>query len=85
MNIKNYLLDYIRYKQLNWYGHMQRMDEKRLPRKNLRWCPPGRRRRRKGRHRNVPMQEFTTENRERGIGDFNWIDREGWRNKIYLL
>ena len=26
MNIKNSLLDYIRYKQLNWYGHVQRMD-----------------------------------------------------------
>ena len=27
MNIKNSILDYIRYKQLNWYGHVQRKDE----------------------------------------------------------
>ena len=25
MNIKNLVSDYIRYKQLNWCGHMQRM------------------------------------------------------------
>ena len=29
MNIKNsiFFCFFIRYKQLNWYGHMQRMDE----------------------------------------------------------
>ena len=26
MNIKNSVLDYMRYKQLNWYGLVQRMD-----------------------------------------------------------
>jgi hypothetical protein len=26
MNIKNSVLDYIRHEQLNWYGHVQRMD-----------------------------------------------------------
>ena len=31
MNIKNFVLDYIRNKQLNWYGHVQRMDKERLP------------------------------------------------------
>ena len=29
IKIKNSVLDYIRYKQLNWYGHVQRMDEER--------------------------------------------------------
>ena len=57
MNITNYVLDYIRCKQLNWYGHVQRMEEERLPRKILEWCPPGRRR--KGRPRNSWMQEVT--------------------------
>ena len=50
MNINNSVLDYIRYKQLNWYGYVQRTDEERPPRKILRRCPPGRRR--KGRPRN---------------------------------
>ena len=35
MNIKNPVLDYVRYKQLNWYGHVQRMDEERLLRRIL--------------------------------------------------
>ena len=46
MNIKNSVLDDIRYKQLNWYGHGRRMNEERLPRKILEQCPTGRRRRR---------------------------------------
>ena len=78
MNIKNSGLDNIRYKQLNWYGHMQRMDQERLPRRILEWCPPGRRI--KGRLRNSWMQELTTEMREREIGDL-----EGWRKTINLL
>ena len=45
MNIKNSVLDYMRHKQLNWYAHMQRMNEERLPGKVLEWCPLGRRRR----------------------------------------
>ena len=34
MNIKNLVLEYIRYEQLNWYGHVRRMNEKRIPKKN---------------------------------------------------
>ena len=34
-NIKNSVLDYIRYKQLNWYGHVRRMNEEKLSRKIL--------------------------------------------------
>ena len=26
-NIKNQILDYIEYKELNWYGHVRRMNE----------------------------------------------------------
>ena len=79
MNIKNSVLDYIKYEQLNWYGHVKRMDqERRLPRRILEWCPPGRRR--KGRPRNSWMQEVTTGMREWGICDWEWVDREGEEN-----
>ena len=75
MNIKNSVLDYIKYKQLNWYGYV-------LPRRILEWCPPGRQRKEKP--RNSWMQEVTTGMRERGICDLEWVDREGWRKKINL-
>ena len=80
MNIKYYVLDYIRYKELNRYGHVQRMDEERLPLKILECCPPGRRRR--GRPQNLWMQEVTTGMREieRGIDGVG--RQEGWRRKI---
>ena len=35
MNIKNSILDYIRYKQMNWYGHVERIEEERLTPKIL--------------------------------------------------
>ena len=75
MNIKNSVLDYIKHKQLNWYGYVQRLDQEMLPRRILEWCPPGSRR--KARPRKSWMQEVTTEIRERGIGDLEWVDREG--------
>ena len=34
MNIKN-SVDFVRYKQLNSYDHVQRMDQERLPRRIL--------------------------------------------------
>ena len=39
MNIKNLVLDYIRYKQMNWYGRVGRINEERPPEKKLKWCP----------------------------------------------
>ena len=36
-NIKNSVLNYIRHKQLNWYGQVQRMNEEKLPRIFLEW------------------------------------------------
>ena len=71
-NIKNSVLDYIRYKQLKWYGHVQRMHQERLPTRN--WCPPGRLR--KGRPRNSWMQEVTIGMREREIGDRELVEKE---------
>jgi hypothetical protein len=37
-----YLLDDIKTKQLQWYGHVQRMEEGRLPKETMKWCPPAR-------------------------------------------
>ena len=65
---------------MNWYDHAQRMNEERLHRKTLEWCPPGRRI--KGRPQNSCMQEVTTGIRNKGIDNMEWIDREEWRRKV---
>ena len=78
MSIKNSVLDYVRYKHLNWHGQMQRKDEERLPRRILEWCPHGRRR--KGRPRNSWMQEVTTGmragNLRLGMGRQRGVEKE---------
>jgi len=43
MNVTRSLLDDIMTKQLKWYGHVQRMEVGRLPKKVMKWSPPGRR------------------------------------------
>ena len=35
----------IKTKQLQWYGHVQRMEEWRLPKEVTKWLPTGRRKR----------------------------------------
>ena len=45
MNVTRSLLEDIKTKQLEWYGHVQRMEEGRLPKKVMKWSPPGRRKR----------------------------------------
>ena len=43
MNVARSLLDDIKTKQLQWYGHVQRMEEGRLPKEVMKWSLPGRR------------------------------------------
>ena len=45
MNVTSSLLDDIKTKQLQWYGHVQRMEDGRLPKRVMKWRPPGRRKR----------------------------------------
>jgi len=45
LDVVRYLLDDIKTKQLQWYGHVQRMEEGRLPKEVVKWRPPGRRKR----------------------------------------
>jgi hypothetical protein len=39
------LLAAIKTKQLQWYGHVERMEEGRLPKEAMKWRPPGRKKR----------------------------------------
>ena len=45
INVARSLLDDIKTKQLQWYGHVQRIEEGRLPKEVMKWSPPGRRKR----------------------------------------
>jgi hypothetical protein len=45
MNVSRSLLDDIKRKELQWYGHVQRMEEGRLSKEVMKWRPPGRRKR----------------------------------------
>ena len=45
MDVTRSVLDDIKTKLLNWYGHVQRMEERRLPKDVMKWSPPGRRKR----------------------------------------
>ena len=74
MDIKSYVLDYMKYKQLNRYYHLRRMDEERLPGKSFEWCPLGKRI--KGRPRNSRIKEVTVGMREKEFNNMEWVDRE---------
>ena len=63
MNVKNSMIDYVTYKQLNWYEHIKRMPEERILRRVWEWCPPERGGR--GRTRNTWMQEIMTGMKEK--------------------
>lgn len=43
MKVEDTIVDEVRTKQLVWYGHVQRMEENRLPKQVLTWNPAGRR------------------------------------------
>ena len=67
------LLDDIKTKQLQWYGHVQRMEDGRLPIEVMKWRPPGRRKR--GR------PKLTWAERIRGLMGENGLIEEDWNDR----
>ncbi|XP_030752880.1 uncharacterized protein LOC115879957 [Sitophilus oryzae] len=45
MGVKHRISEDIKINQLRWYGHVQRMEENRIPKKILNWTPQGKRKR----------------------------------------
>ena len=74
MNIARSLLDDIKTKQLQWYGHVHRMEEGRLPKEVMKWRPPGRRKRGRPKLRGLMG--------EKGFMKEDWNCRSNWRKKI---
>jgi hypothetical protein len=80
MNVERSPLDDIKTKQLQWYGHVQRMEEGRLPKEVVKWRPPGRRKR--GRPKLTLAEGIGGLMGERGLMEGDWKDRNNWREKI---
>jgi hypothetical protein len=80
MKVTRSLLDDIKTKQLQWYGHVQRMEEGRLPKEVMKWRPPGRRK------RDRPKLSWAEGIRglmgEKGLMEEDLNDRRNWRKKI---
>ncbi|XP_045460891.1 uncharacterized protein LOC123671210 [Harmonia axyridis] len=77
MGVKQTIVEEVRVKQLKWYGHVQRMTPKRLPKQLLDWVPAGKKGR--GRPRKSWREGIYEEMQERGLEKNEWIDRAEWR------
>jgi len=80
MNVTRSLLADIKTKQLQWYGHVQRMEEGRVPTEVTKWRPPGRRKR--GRPKLTWVEVIRGLMGEKGLMEEDWNERSNWRKKI---
>ena len=83
MKLTRSLLDDIKTKQLQWYGHVQRMEEGRLPKEAIKWRPPGRRKR--GRSKRTWAEGIRRLMGEKGLMEEDWTDKSNWRKKTLYL
>jgi hypothetical protein len=79
MHAKGMILNDITWKQLNWYGHVERMDPKRLS-KMIHWKPEGRKKR--GRPRRTWKDGIYTAMNGRDLRMGEWNNRRKWNMKI---
>jgi len=80
MNVARSLLDDIKTRQLQWCGHVQRMEEGRLPKEVMKWSPPGRRT--QGRPKLTWAEGIRGLMGEKGLMEEDWNDRGNWKKKI---
>jgi hypothetical protein len=74
IGVEESIIKEIEQKQLTWYGHVQRMAEKRLPSIALRWRPEQRRAR--GRPKKNWMEGIRKAMNERNLQESQWEDRK---------
>ena len=80
MNVTRSLLDDIKTQQLKCYGHVQRMEEGRLPKNVMKWNPPGRRK--LGKPKGTSAEGIRGLMGEKGLIEEDWKDRDKWKKKI---
>jgi hypothetical protein len=83
MDVTRSLLDQIKTKQLQWYGHVQRMEEVRLPKEVKKWRSLGRRKRARPKH--TCAEGIRGLMGEKGLMGEDWNERSNWRKKIISL
>jgi hypothetical protein len=80
MNVTRSVLDDIKTKQLQWYDHVQTMEEVKLTKEVMKWRPLGRRKRRR------PKLNWAEGIKrlmgEKGLMEEDWNDRSNWRKEI---
>jgi hypothetical protein len=71
------IIDIIEKKRLQWYGHVKRMPEERIPKLIMEWIPEERRKR--GRRRKTWMEGVQAAMTARNLEHDQWRNREEWR------
>jgi len=82
MNVTTPLLEDIKTQQLKWYGHVQRMVDGTLPKKVMKWSPPGRRK--LGRYKATWAEGIRGLMGEKRLIEEDWKDRDKWKKKIIV-
>jgi len=70
------IIDIIERKRLQWYGHVKRMQEERLPKLIMEWIPGERRKR--GRPRKTWMEGVRAAMKTRHLEIDQWLNRKEW-------
>jgi hypothetical protein len=76
IGLKETIIKEIEQNQLTWYGHVQRMAERRLPKIALKWTPKQKRAR--GRPKKNWMEGIKKDINERNLNEGQWVDRKRW-------
>jgi hypothetical protein len=71
------IIDIIEKKRLQWYGHLKRMPEKRIPKLILEWVPQERQK--SGSPRKTWMKGVHAAMTARNLEQDQWRNREEWR------
>ena len=71
------IIDIIERKRLQWYGHIKRMQDERLPKLIMEWIPGERRKRRRG--RKTWMEGVRAAMKTRHLEADQWLNRKEWR------
>jgi hypothetical protein len=77
VKVKQDIIDIIEKKRLQWYGHIKRMPEERIPKLIMEWILEERRKR--GHPRKTWMEGAQAAMTVRNLVPHQWRNREEWR------